>query len=104
MAEIIFKQQTKDVEDLAEKYLNDQVETVEDALQGARDIIAERISEDLKARESIRRLFSRDALISSKLVKGKEEEGIKYKDYFEFSSFLELNRFLISCIVLDCHQ
>jgi uncharacterized protein len=85
LAEIIFKQQVKDLEDVAVKYLNDKVETIEDALQGARDIIAEWVNEDIKARESIRRLFGRDALISSKVVKGKEEEGIKYKDYFEFS-------------------
>ena len=85
LALLIFKQQEKDVEGAAEKYLNDKVETVEDALQGARDIIAEIVSEDQRARENIRRLFGREALISSKLVKGKEEEGIKYKDYFDFS-------------------
>jgi protein Tex len=89
LAEVIFKQQVKDVDDLATKYLNDAVETVNDALQGARDIIAEWINEDMRARESIRRLFGRDAVISSKLVKGKEEEGVKYKDYFEFSEPLK---------------
>jgi uncharacterized protein len=89
LAELIYKQQVKDVDDIAAKYLTDAVETVDDALQGARDIIAEWINEDLRARESIRRLFGRDALISSKMVKGKEEEGIKYKDYFEFSEPLK---------------
>ncbi len=74
----------------AEKYLNDQVETAEDALQGARDIIAEWINEDQRARNSIRRLFSTGALISSRLIKGKDAEGIKYKDYFEYSE--PLNR------------
>lgn len=89
LAEAIFKQQVKDVQLLAEKYLNDKVENVEEALQGARDIIAEQINEDMKARESIRRLFDRDAVITSKMVKGKEEEGIKYKDYFDFSEPLK---------------
>lgn len=85
LADLIFKQQIKDVDDAAVKYLNDQVESTENALQGARDIIAEWVNEDQRARESIRRLFARDAMIFSKLVKGKEEEGIKYKDYFDFS-------------------
>ena len=85
LALLIFKQQEKDVENAATKYLNDQVETTDDALQGARDIIAEWVNEDLQARNSIRRLFSRDAYIYSKMVKGKEEEGNKYKDYFDFS-------------------
>ncbi len=89
LAEALFKQQTKDIHLLAEKYLNDKVEDTEDALQGASDIIAEWVNEDLKARDNIRRLFGREATISSKLVKGKEEEGIKYKDYFEFSEPLK---------------
>lgn len=89
LAEILFKQQTKDIHLLAEKYLNDKVEKTEDALQGASDIIAEWVNEDLKARDNIRKLFGREATISSKLVKGKEEEGIKYKDYFEFSEPLK---------------
>lgn len=89
LADAIFKQQVKDIHLLAEKYLNDKVENTAEALQGARDIIAERINEDMKAREGIRRLFEREAVISSKLVKGKEEEGIKYKDYFDFSEPLK---------------
>jgi len=85
LAELIFRQQEKDLETLATKYLNDAVVDVEDALQGARDIIAEWVSEDQQARNSIRRLFNRDAVIYSKMLKGKEEAGIKYKDYFDFS-------------------
>lgn len=85
LAVLIFKQQEKDVESVATKYLNDKVESVEDALQGARDIIAEWVSEDQRARENIRKLFGHDAMIFSKMVKGKEVEGIKYKDYFDFS-------------------
>jgi len=70
---------------LATRFINDQVPTVEDALQGARDIIAEWVSEDLRARDKIRRHFARGAEIASRLVKGKEEEGAKYRDYFEWS-------------------
>ncbi len=70
---------------LAERFLNDQVSSVEDALQGARDIIAEWVSEDLRARDKIRRHFARGAQIASRLVKGKETEGAKYRDYFDWS-------------------
>jgi len=70
---------------LAKRFITDLVPTVEDALQGARDIIAEWVSEDLKARDKIRRNFARGAEIASRLVKGKEEEGAKYRDYFEWS-------------------
>jgi len=63
------------------------VPTVEDALAGARDIIAERISEDAQARQQIRELFAKDALISSKLLMSKEgdPEAAKYRDYFAWS-------------------
>ena len=61
----------------------------EDALKGARDIIAEQVSEDERSRNQIRNQFSRQAIISSKVVKGKEEEGAKYKDYFDFSEPLK---------------
>lgn len=60
------------------------VETAEEAVKGAQDIIAEQLSEDERARKSVRQLFRRTATISSKLVKGKEEEGQKYRDYFDF--------------------
>ena len=89
LADAIFKQQVKEVEDLATKYLNDAVETTDDALQGARDIIAEWVNEDQRARESVRHLFGREAVISSRMVKGKEEEGNKYKDYFDFAEPLK---------------
>lgn len=89
LADVIFKQQVKDIRLLAEKYLNEKVETSEEALQGAADIIAEWVNEDLKARDNIRKLFQREAYITSKVVKGKEEEGIKYRDYFDFSEPLK---------------
>jgi len=84
LAMVIIKQEVQDPVAEAEKYLGDEVESPENALQGARDIIAEWINEDQLARKRIRRLFEREAHIISKLVKGKEEEGAKYRDYFEW--------------------
>lgn len=60
----------------------------EDSLQGAMDIIAERVSEDVRARNTLRRMFRREALLTSKVIKGKEEEGAKFQDYFDFSEKL----------------
>ncbi len=85
LAKIMMKQQEVMLEKRAAEFLTDEVESVEDALQGARDIIAEWVSENKRSRESIRKLFGRSAIIESKVARGKEEEGIKYKDYFEFS-------------------
>ncbi len=85
LADIIFSQNNHRVEELAEQYLNDEVESIDDALQGARDIIAEWINEDEVARQKVRYAFERDAKISAKLVRGKEEEAVKYKDYFDFN-------------------
>ncbi len=61
------------------------VESADDALAGARDILAERVSEDAAARESIRRLFFEKGIIRSRVIKGKESEGAKFKDYFDWS-------------------
>ncbi len=85
LAEILMKQYERDPEAVAAKYINENVATVEDALAGASDIIAEWVSENEQARKALRRLFEREAVISSKLVKGKEEEGAKFRDYFEWS-------------------
>ncbi|HBX89365.1 MAG TPA: RNA-binding transcriptional accessory protein, partial [Marinilabiliaceae bacterium] len=89
LADIIFLQQERDIESRAVDFLSDELPDVEVALQGARDIIAERVSEDMKARDLIRNLFKREAVISSKLVKGKEEEAVKYSDYYDFSEPLK---------------
>lgn len=62
-----------------------EVEDVEDALKGARDIIAEWTNEDADARARMRILFMNKATVSAKVMRGKEEEGIKYKDYFEWN-------------------
>lgn len=85
LAGILFKQNERDPEGCATAFLNDVVPDTAAALQGARDIIAEWVNEDIRAREAIRNLFQKDAIISSILVKGKEEEAAKYRDYFDFS-------------------
>jgi uncharacterized protein len=72
-------------EDEAEKYLTGDVASIEDALAGARDIIAEKVSENEQVRGNLRILYEREAVISSKVIKGKEEEGNKFSDYFEWS-------------------
>ncbi|MBE0678770.1 MAG: RNA-binding transcriptional accessory protein [Bacteroidales bacterium] len=81
----LLEQRAGDPETEAGKYLGDDVETAEAALAGARDIIAEMVSENEQVRGSLRRLYERDAVIISKGVKGKEEEGSKFSDYFEWS-------------------
>lgn len=88
LAVIILAQNEADPEGKAEQFLNDSVTTVEEAVEGAADIIAEWINEDEKARKQLRNLFDREAVISSKVVKGKEAEGIKYSDYFDWSEQL----------------
>lgn len=89
LAVIIMDQKENDPALKAEQFLSEDVTTVEDALAGASDIIAEWISEDEKARRQLRLLFEREAVIFSKVVKGKESEGIKYSDYFEWSEPLK---------------
>jgi uncharacterized protein len=88
LAKIIFAQAERNIEQVAGKYLNDQVKDIEDALAGARDIMAEWINEDIDARNKVRRIFDRESVLTSKLKKGKEEEGIKYKDYYDFAQEL----------------
>ena len=89
LAMILLKQEEMNIEKAASAYLNDEVESADDALQGARDIIAEWVNENQRARKTVRYHFDRSAVISSKMVKGKEEEGAKFKDYFEFGEPLK---------------
>ena len=86
LAKWIMAQSQGDVETKAAQFLNKQVADVNAALKGARDIIAEWVNEDANARKLIRNIFSHDAIITSKVVKGKELEGEKYADYFDFSA------------------
>lgn len=85
LAKIMMGQFEWDIEKKAKSFLNDQVATVDDALAGSRDIIAEWVSENSRARDAIRYFFKRGALIESKVVKSKEAEAQKYRDYFEWS-------------------
>lgn len=87
LAKILFDQQVNDMEGEAGKFINDQVADNMQALQGARDIIAEWVAEHEQARSAVRNLFSAGAIITSKVLKGKKEteEAQKYRDYFEFS-------------------
>ncbi|HMS64870.1 MAG TPA: Tex family protein [Ignavibacteria bacterium] len=89
LALLIFSQENIDLNKETEKYLNDEVKSKEDALAGAGDIIAEWISEDIGARNSLRELFKSTAVLSSKVVPKKKEEGQKYLDYFEYSEELK---------------
>lgn len=84
LADILMRQRGE-VDEAAIRFLGDKVETVDEALAGARDIIAERINEHTAARNAIRSVFAREAVITSRVIKGKETEGDKYRDYFEAS-------------------
>lgn len=85
LAKMIMSQRGGDPEQMAERFVKGDVLDEDMAIQGAIDIIAEWINENAAARARIRTLFQRKAVLASKLVKGKEEEGAKYKDYFDFS-------------------
>jgi len=85
LAEIIFKQTENDPEQKAKEFLNEQVATVEEAMAGANDIMAEWVNEDETARKRLRQLFEKEAVIYSKVIKGKESEGIKFSDYYDWS-------------------
>jgi len=82
LAKIIMLQHDINVSIKAESFINDKVGDVEEVLKGARDIIAERVSENQKARNRIRYLFDKEAVVKSTVIKGKEEIGTKYSDYF----------------------
>ncbi len=69
----------------AKRFITDEVPDVEAALQGARDIIAEQVSEDERTRQTVRRSFELQAVITSRVVKSKADEAAKYRDYFEWS-------------------
>ena len=88
LADALWKQTYEYVDRLVKPYIGGEVPDAEAALQGARDILAERISEDASLRGWLRDTFQRHAHIHSKLVKSKEEDAQKYRDYFEFSEKL----------------
>ena len=87
LAKQLMSQRVTDIEQLALRYLSDKVATVEDALQGASDIIAEWINENMYVRRTLRRVFQRKAQLCTEVTKGKEndEEAQKYVQYFDWS-------------------
>ncbi|MDD2607221.1 Tex family protein [Lascolabacillus sp.] len=90
LAKWLMSQQSGSVSSKASEFINEEVKDEEDALQGARDIIAEWVNEDANTRQIVRNIFSREAVITSKVISGKEEEGEKYADYFDFSAPLAI--------------
>lgn len=86
LARWLMSQQQRPVEPEAERYISDEVGNAAEALKGARDIIAEWINEDSGARQIVRQIFAHEAMITSKVMKGKEQEGEKFSDYFDFTA------------------
>ena len=89
LAIILMSQRENNLSARVRNFVKGEVKDEEDALKGARDIIAEQVSEDERARNQLRNQFARQAIITAKVVKGKEEEAVKYKDYFDFSEPLK---------------
>src|SRR6195952_1642434 len=85
LALLILEQKPFNMQETAESFVKDEIKTVEEALQGARDIIAEIINEEETVRARIRKLFQETARMESKILSGKETEAAKFKDYFDFS-------------------
>jgi uncharacterized protein len=88
LAATLMKQEHGDVGLLAKKYVRGKVKSIDEALEGAQYIMAEWMNERQRARNTIRGLFARKAALTSKLIKGKEEEARNYRDYFSFSESL----------------
>ncbi|MDR1679571.1 MAG: RNA-binding transcriptional accessory protein [Prevotellaceae bacterium] len=88
LSKILMAQNANNVDEIAARFVGKNVADTKEALQGARDIIAEWVSESESARNSMRTIFGRDAVISSRVVKGKEEEAQKYRDYFQMDELL----------------
>lgn len=89
LATLLMLQREPHPEERAANYVKGDVKNVEDALKGARDIIAEHVSEDERARNSVRNAFARQGTLTAKVVKDKEEEATKYRDYFDCSESLK---------------
>lgn len=91
LAIILMMQRENNLMAKTAQFVKGEVKDEEDALKGARDIIAEQVNEDERARNQVRNIFTRQAIISAKVVKGKEkeEDAAKYRDYFDFSEPLK---------------
>ena len=88
LAKMIMAQNSNDLQAMAQSFVKNKVESVEDALNGAKDIMAEWINESENARNAVRKIFGYEAVISSRVIKGKEEEAQKYRDYFDMNEKL----------------
>lgn len=84
LADVLWLQQVADVAGRARAFVCAEVPTPDDAIAGACDIVAERVAEDEWARGAMRRFFARRGVLVSRVVKGKEADGIKYSDYYEW--------------------
>lgn len=89
LAKLIFEQKDNNIVQKAESFLNEKVANVQEALQGARDIVAEWVNENVEARNAVRKVFDREAYVYAKVKKNKEDEGAKYRDYFDFNEALK---------------
>lgn len=89
LADSILHRPNGDPEQYARSFITEEVPTIEDALQGARDILAEKMNEDERVRNTLRRSFELTAVISSKVIKSKQEEAQNYRTYFDFSEPLK---------------
>lgn len=89
LAITLMMQRENNPEEKAAQFLKNGLKDINEAIKGAQDIVAEMVNEDEQARNTVRNLFGRQAVISSKVIKGKEEEAIKYRDYFDFSEPLK---------------
>ena len=89
LATLLMTQKENNLHTRIRSFIKGDLKDEDDALKGARDIIAEQVSEDERSRNQLRNLFTHQAIITSKVIKGKEEEASKYKDYFDFSEPLK---------------
>ena len=89
LAITLMMQRENNPEEKAAQFLKNGLKDINEAIKGAQDIVAEMVNEDEQARNTVRNLVGRQAVISSKVIKGKEEEAIKYRDYFDFSEPLK---------------
>ena len=89
LAVMLMMQREMHLEQKLAAFVKGEVNSEDEALKGARDIIAEQVNEDEQARNIVRMQFARNAVITSRLVKGKDEEAVKYRDYFDFSEPLK---------------
>ena len=85
LAKMLMAQNSNGIESMAMRFVKNEVKNTDEALQGARDIIAEWVNENERSRSLIRNIFAREARITSKVIAGKETEADKYRDYFDWS-------------------